>query len=373
MSDKEEAINLSKKKLRTKLDTRKEFNRKKKEWKSKNSEKEALRLIEAKKRMDQEKLERELQLKVDKKLNKGNCKNQQRDWTISIALPASILDNAQSSELRTYLAGQIARAAVIFNVDEIVIYDEYACSDPHDPNRRCINQMARILEYLECPQYLRKNLFPIQESLRLAGLLNPLDSKHHLKTHQLDIPYREGVVQKTNSKGSLVFIGLNTLVQIQQDLQSGVRVTVKVDPRDFHTRTKIIRGKTVSPSEPRTKLGLYWGYSVRIANSLSEVINSGTFEYDLKLGTSERGDDVEEVKPHLKTKFTHCLIVFGGLKGIEAALDADPKLSGVDDARKLFDFYLNTCVNQGSNTIRTEEAILISMATLRPVLSQNKN
>lgn len=39
--------------------------------------------------------------------------------TLSIALPGSILDNAQSPELRTYLAGQIARAACIYKVDEV--------------------------------------------------------------------------------------------------------------------------------------------------------------------------------------------------------------------------------------------------------------
>lgn len=39
--------------------------------------------------------------------------------TVSIALPGSILDNAQSAELRTYLAGQIARAACIYQVDEV--------------------------------------------------------------------------------------------------------------------------------------------------------------------------------------------------------------------------------------------------------------
>jgi hypothetical protein len=39
--------------------------------------------------------------------------------TFSIAVPGSILDNAQSPELRTYLAGQIARAACVFKVDEV--------------------------------------------------------------------------------------------------------------------------------------------------------------------------------------------------------------------------------------------------------------
>lgn len=43
---------------------------------------------------------------------------------MSVALPGSVLDNAQSTELRTYLAGQIARACVVFCVDEIVVFDE---------------------------------------------------------------------------------------------------------------------------------------------------------------------------------------------------------------------------------------------------------
>lgn len=53
------------------------------------------------------------------------CESQTgRAHTISVALPGSVLDNAQSPELRTYLAGQIARACVVFCVDEIVVFDE---------------------------------------------------------------------------------------------------------------------------------------------------------------------------------------------------------------------------------------------------------
>lgn len=47
---------------------------------------------------------------------------------MSVALPGSIIDNAQTQELRTYLAGQVARALVIFNVDEVVVFDEHADS-----------------------------------------------------------------------------------------------------------------------------------------------------------------------------------------------------------------------------------------------------
>ena len=47
-----------------------------------------------------------------------------KDMHVAIAIPGSILANAQSAELRSYLAGQIARAACVFCVDEIVVFDE---------------------------------------------------------------------------------------------------------------------------------------------------------------------------------------------------------------------------------------------------------
>lgn len=46
-------------------------------------------------------------------------------------------------------------------------------------------------------------------------------------------------------------------------------------------------------------------------------------------------------------------MVFGGLQGLEASVDADPNLD-VSDPSVLFDLYLNTCPGQGSRTIRTE-------------------
>lgn len=117
--------------------------------------------------------------------------------TVSIAVPGSILENAQSEELRTYLAGQIARAACIFKVDEIIVFDDlgednakrvkssgdtWQEEDSETKNvRHCCVQMARIFQYLECPQYLRKFFFPLHRDLKYTGLLNPLDTPHHLR------------------------------------------------------------------------------------------------------------------------------------------------------------------------------------------------
>lgn len=43
---------------------------------------------------------------------------------MTIVIPASIVDNAQSMELKTYLVGQIAKAATIFCVNEIVVLSD---------------------------------------------------------------------------------------------------------------------------------------------------------------------------------------------------------------------------------------------------------
>ncbi len=48
----------------------------------------------------------------------------------------------------------------------------------------------------------------------------------------------------------------------------------------------------------------------------------------------------------MEKKFQHLLIVFGGLKGLEIAVESDEKLSDVQDPADLFDLYLNTCPDQ---------------------------
>ena len=42
-----------------------------------------------------------------------NCKG--RSYTVSIALPGSIVSNAQTLELKTYLAGQVSRAWISYS------------------------------------------------------------------------------------------------------------------------------------------------------------------------------------------------------------------------------------------------------------------
>ncbi|GAB4843431.1 hypothetical protein Ancab_013393 [Ancistrocladus abbreviatus] len=299
--------------------------------------------------------------------------------TLSIAVSGSIIDNAQSLELATRLAGQIARAATIFRVDEVVVFDNSGASSvdetsimdmgSSDGNESGAAFLMRILQYLETPQYLRKSLFPKHNNLRFVGMLPPLDAPHHLRKHEW-ASYREGVTVKAapNSIGTLVDVGLSKNVVIDQVLEPGIRVTVVMGAN--RNLDSDVLHQVVSSSTPRDEDGMYWGYKVRYASNLSSVIDKCPYEggYDYLIGTSEHGLTVKSSELSLPN-FRHLLIAFGGLAGLEESIEEDKKLKG-KDAREVFNLYLNTCPNQGSRTIRTEEAIFISLQYFQESINQ---
>uniref|UniRef100_A0A671QI92 28S rRNA (uridine-N(3))-methyltransferase n=1 Tax=Sinocyclocheilus anshuiensis TaxID=1608454 RepID=A0A671QI92_9TELE len=366
------------------------FSSSEKEEKRRHKESKLIQQLEKQKQKKEE--ENKQQVQQEEKESKG------RLYTLSVALPGSVMDNAQSPELRTYLAGQIARACAVFCVDEVVIFDELG-EDAKSvegefkgigkKGQACV-QLARILQYLECPQYLRKSFFPKHQDLQFAGeyenliidfislvchskcrqvcLLNPLDSPHHMRIDE-EAEFREGVVLDRPSKpgkGSFVNCGMRKNVQIDKQLKSGLRVTVQLN-KCQNKEGKVYKGVVVAPHVPRTEAGLYWGYSVRLASCLSAVLTECQYKdgYDLTVGTSERGNNADHIT---LPAFRHMLVVFGGLQGLEASVDADENLN-ITDPGVLFDLYLNTCPGQGSRTIRTEEAILISLSGLRQKIS----
>jgi methyltransferase len=159
--------------------------------------------------------------------------------------------------------------------------------------------------------------------------------------------------------------------RIDARLTPGIRCTVKIETAAYG-KTGQIKGKVMSPTAPREDNGTYWGFATRLASSIKEVFEDCPYEggYDLKIGTSERGSQSIEAKGYCVPKFTHSLIVFGGIAGIEECVDADEsiRLPG-SESRKLFDQWVNVCPYQGSRTIRTEEAVFIALAKFSPILA----
>ena len=108
--------------------------------------------------------------------------------------------------------------------------------------------------------------------LQYAGVLNPTDMPHHFRINEIS-KYREGVVTKAKSNkvkdGSVVDVGLKKDCLVDKSLEEGIRVTVELDLAS--EEKNLIRGKVVAPSTPRTKKGLYWGYNVRLVETLSQA------------------------------------------------------------------------------------------------------
>ncbi|XP_020101658.1 putative methyltransferase C9orf114 isoform X2 [Ananas comosus] len=269
---------------------------------------------------------------------------------------------------KSTLAGQVARAATIFCIDEVVVFDNQATPDDDsiptvmkngNEDESSAHFLVRILRYLDTPQYLRRRLFPMHKSLRFVGLLPPLDAPHHVRKHEWSL-YREGVtLDESCAEGTLVDVGLSKNVVVEQVIEPGKRVTVAMGT-NRNIGTACLR-KVVSPSSPKEEMGMYRGYKVRYASSLSTVFNSSPFKggYDHIIGTSEHGHVINSSELVIPS-FRHLLIAFGGLGGLEESIEEDSNLKG-KRVYDVFSAYLNTCPHQGSRTIRTEEAILISL------------
>lgn len=226
---------------------------------------------------------------------------------------------------------------------------------------------------------------------------------HHLRANEW-CQYREGITiapnegeegtpkkQKRGAAGkdgesTLVDCGLPVRAKVSGDVPGGSRVTVKFgtenEPRmDGYSP---LSAEAVSPDTPREEAGYYWGYQTRMASSLSAIFTECPYDggYDVSLGTSERGVSVssllsgsdEGVAPVPKG-WNHLIIVFGGVAGLEVALKADTDLTskGVTDAKDVFDYWVNLVPQQGSRTIRTEEAVWLGLMGLRGVVQDRQD
>jgi predicted SPOUT superfamily RNA methylase MTH1 len=294
-------------------------------------------------------------------------------------VPTSVITDCVTREQRTTYAGRIARALAIFSVDEIVIFDD----SPPDSRPAKVDHEAytgdvdpahflvHLLTYLEAPPFMRKSLFPMHPNLRSTGLLPNMDMPHHPHKDEW-LPYREGLTisgKTKDGKGTLVDIGMRQPVSVPDEVPPKTRLTLKLgDIPDAN-----VEPEAVHPNLPRTEGGYFWGYTVRKAGSLSQVFTESAYEdgYDMSIGTSERGLPVNRAFPYSDTvsDFKHLLIVFGGPRGLEYSAMNDPELTEVNVGggriRELFDHWVNVLPNQGSRGIRTDEAMLIALTSLR--------
>ncbi len=288
------------------------------------------------------------------KLASGKTEPLKRFHELGVAIPASFVSDVPHLREKTFRVGLIGRAAAIFRVDEVIVFPDM----PKTDQRGDISLISSILAYMETPQYLRKRLFRIQPELQYAGVLPPLRTPHHPiadRTENLKIgDFREGVVVSHSKEGSLVDVGVEQSALISSiKLQTNKRVTVKITGLDKQLKVVLA---------DREEIKLYWGYRVTVSDILfGQMVKKRLF--DLVVATSRMGKPADAVFHELITSWRQSrktLLAFGSPNQGLFEITAHEHLKLEDLAH----FVINTIPSQGTETVRTEEALCASLALL---------
>jgi len=263
---------------------------------------------------------------------------------LSIFIPASITAETKDLKIKTYKVGSIGRSAAIFRADQIVVYND-------NSDEKEVKFISDVLTYMNTPQYLRKKVFPISRELKNVGILPPLRTPHH-PTDEAEVgDYRQGFTVKRTRKGTIVDIGADRPALCREKLSINkifsFRVT-KLSKKDI----------LIEPDKP----DFYWGYNVlstykALYESILEV------KPDFVIGTSRYAEPItsilDEVKHNIKDA-KHVTILFGGpYSGLHELIQG---------RKNLIDLEVNTAPSQGTKTIRTEEAVLITLSAFNLLL-----
>ncbi len=271
-----------------------------------------------------------------------------------MAIPASVVSDTPHLREKTSKIGMIGRAAAIFRVDEIVIYSDIAKTRQD----RDTDFIRVVLSYVETPQYLRKRLFGIDPRLQYAGILPPLRTPHHplrTRTKPLKVgDYREAITLSNTPDGMIADIGAEKPgIIIGQRLPPGKRVTTRVTKVGNNIELELVN---------REKIPEYWGYAVTAERETLGMMLQNS-RLDLKIATSKTGSRFIDVAERIRERWksvNSIIIAFGApSRGLKEILEEE-KLFLSD----LVDFIINTIPEQGTETVRTEEAIVASLAAL---------
>jgi len=309
---------------------------------------------------------------------------------VSVLVPSSLAREAEDKRAATRKLGSVARAATIYRVDRLVVYDDRA----GETGSLDGGFVETVLRYAATPPYLRTEAWGKRDELEYAGVLPPLHASSRTGSGSSGPGSpRQGIVTEVGPEGRVrVNCGLQHPISLpvpaETSVEEGERVTVRVSSRR-PVRAKLVEdpppGFAVERADVRTVLeredaGLRVAASRHgtplTASRLGDL--AGTVQragLTLALGAPDRG-----LPPILDLEVD---AIDDSGEALARAIDAraDPGAAASEDpgaaahgrretadellgpAAGGFDCWLNTIPNQGSETVRTEEAMFASLAT----------
>ncbi|ELY54363.1 hypothetical protein C491_19399 [Natronococcus amylolyticus DSM 10524] len=285
--------------------------------------------------------------------------------TVSVLVPSSLTREAEDKREATRKLGYVARAATVFRADRLVVFP-----DREGERGRFGGEFVdTVLRYATTPPYLRNEAWGMRDELEYAGILPPLRAVSQTGSESNGSgSSRQGIVTEVGPDQRVrVNCGLQHPISLNvppgMELEEGERVTVRISSRR-PVRAKLedepLPGLDVERTDLQAALGRE-DAGVRIAASrFGAELTVG------RLGTLAGRRERDGMT-----------VVFGaperGLPDIlgmdEEAVDALSNWDGVDGdgvepIDPGFDLWLNTVPDQGSDVVRTEEALFATLASL---------
>jgi predicted SPOUT superfamily RNA methylase MTH1 len=282
--------------------------------------------------------------------------------TTSVLVPSSLTREAEDKREATRKLGYVARAATVFRADRLTIIP-----DPDGEGKLDGGFVETVLRYAATPPYLRKEVWGKRDELESVGVLPPLHVTPRTGSGSDDSgSLRQGLVTEVGSDGRVrVNCGMQHPISLAvpsgMEVSEGERVAVRIYSRR-PVRAKLVDEPLAGYAVDRADLDEALSRAdagVRIASSRHGVEATTGRLGQLLVATQSQGD---------------LTVAFGAPeRGLPAIMGIDPDdvgpteieaVTGSESGGARFDLWLNTIPDQGSDVVRTEEAMFATLACL---------
>jgi len=272
--------------------------------------------------------------------------------TLTVLVPSSLVREAEDKREATRKLGYVARAATVFRADRLVVFPDRGGERRHGGEF-----VETVLRYAATPPPLRKEVWGRRDELEYVGVLPPLRVPSTTGSESDGSgSLTQGIVTEVGPDGRVrVNCGLQHPVSLHappgMEVEEGARVAIRISSREP------VRARIVDQPVP--------GFDVSRAD-LEEALDRA--DAGVAIATSRHGEALTTTRlPQLASRIERegATVAFGSPgRGLPAILGVD-----VEDAVEPadgpgFDLWLNTIPRQGSETVRTEEAMFASLSPL---------
>jgi predicted SPOUT superfamily RNA methylase MTH1 len=273
--------------------------------------------------------------------------------TLNVLVPTSLVREAEDKREATRKLGYVARAATVFRADRLVVFPDGA------GERRWGGRFVEtVLRYAVTPPHLKREVWDRRDELAYAGVLPPLQPSSRTSSESSEL--KQGIVTEVGPEGRVrVNCGLQHPISLRTppgtEVAEGERVAIRISSREP------VRARIVDDPLP--------GFDVSrmdLADALARP------DAGVRVATSRHGEELTVAR---LTGLLSAVADGGGMtvafgapgRGLPEILDVAVEDLPVEPSNVSgpgFDLWLNTIPRQGSEVVRTEEAMFASLAPL---------